>query len=131
MTNEEFLDNFYNIFNRAMNFSEKARSEGLLALEEDIESDKVDNRDIFEYGMRFTLDGTDKGIIDKILSNLIEQHSDPFELCYKKVQIEAVLSIQAGDNPRVMLASMASHIGNPELLEIEKLLSGDIELLPG
>jgi len=109
MTYDEFLKNFYIILKRAMEFSLKARREGILALDEVLEEEKVDNRDIFEYGMRFAIDGTETDIIEKILSNIINQEKDNFSRTLKNIQKEAVLSIQRGDNTRVLLALINSH----------------------
>ena len=125
MTHDEFIKDFHVIFRRAMNFAEKARREGLLALEEDIDSGKVDNRDIFEYGMRFVIDGTEKELIDKILSNIIDQEKDDFSKALKIIQKEAVLSIQSGDNPRILLAVLNSYtdipLNDPEFDKLSKI----------
>lgn len=122
MTNDEFYEEFYVIYRRAIDFAERARREGLLALEKDIFSDKAENRDIFEYGMRFVVDGTDKELIDKILSNIINQEKDDFSKTLKTIQKEAVLSIQSGDNPRILLAILNSYtnipLNDPELKKV-------------
>ena len=122
MTYDEFLKNFYIILKRAMEFSFKARREGLLALDEVLEEEKVDNRDIFEYGMRFTIDGTDKDVIDNILTNIINQEKDNFSRTLKNIQKEAVLSIQGGHNTRILLAFINSHtdipLNDPEFKKI-------------
>ena len=113
MTYDEYESDFYAILRRAMNFAEKARREGLLVLEEELDSEKADKRDIFEYGMRFVIDGTDKELIDKILSNIVNQEKDEFSKTLKNIQKEAVLSIQNGDNPMVLIAVLNSYTGIP------------------
>jgi flagellar motor component MotA len=60
MTHEEFVKKYIEFAARALKLSEKARREGLLALEEESDQEKIDNRDIFEYGLRFVIDGTEK-----------------------------------------------------------------------
>ena len=122
MNRQEFIESVAKIFKKADSASQKARKEGLLALEEDIDEVLAGERDIFEYGMRWVIDGTDKEVIDRILSNLIAQLTDPFETLLKTIQKETVLSIQSGDNPRIMVAFMASHISNSDLRELERLL---------
>jgi len=113
MNDDEYLKALYAVFVRAMADSEKARREGLLALEESIDDDKVPNRDIFEYGMRFVVDGTDPSDIDKILSNIVKQEKDERRLLLKTIQKEAVLSIQKGDNPRITFLLMNSYTDIP------------------
>jgi len=108
MTHEEFVKNYNEIVERALKFNEKARREGLLSLEDDVDMEKINDRDIFEYGMRLAIDGTDLQIIDGILSNIINQEKDEYNRILKNIQKEAVLSLQAGDNPRILYLQMNS-----------------------
>jgi len=108
MTHEEFVKNYNEIVERALKFNEKARREGLLSLEDDVDMEKINDRDIFEYGMQLTIDGTDPQIIDGILSNIINQEKDEYIRILKNIQKEAVLSLQAGDNPRILYLQMNS-----------------------
>jgi flagellar motor component MotA len=108
MNRDEFVKRYYEIAKRALAFSEKARKKGLLALEEESDQEKVNNRDIFEYGLRFVVDGTDAQIIEGILSNIIEQEKDESLKTLKNIQKEAVLQIQAGSNPRLLQAMLNS-----------------------
>jgi flagellar motor component MotA len=101
--------NKYEIIDRAMTFSKIARREGLLYLEERLDLEKVDSRDIFEYGMRFAVDGTEEGLIDKILSNIVNQEKDEELKLLKTMQKEAVLSLQRGDNSYILFAIMTSY----------------------
>ena len=102
MNNEEFKERYYKIVERAMFFSEKGRREGLLALEEDIDEEKFLQRDIFEFGMRLVVDGTDAEIIRGLLENIIRREKNEDERTLKEMQLEALLSIQACDNPRIL-----------------------------
>jgi len=108
MTHEEFVKNYNEIVERALKFNEKARREGLLSLEDDVDMEKINDRDIFEYGMRLAIDGTDLQTIDGILSNIINQEKDEYIRILKNIQKEAVLSLQAGDNPRILYLQMNS-----------------------
>jgi flagellar motor component MotA len=108
MTHEEFVKNYNEIVERALKFNEKARREGLLSLEDDADMEKINDRDIFEYGMQLAIDGTDLQIIDGILSNIINQEKDEYICILKNIQKEAVLSLQAGDNPRILYLKMNS-----------------------
>jgi flagellar motor component MotA len=108
MNRDEFVKRYYEIAKRALAFSEKARKEGLLALEEDIDQEKVNNRDIFEYGLRFVIDGVDAIFIRNILSNIIEQEKDESMKTLKNIQMEAVLQIQSGTHPYLLQAMLNS-----------------------
>ena len=108
MNHDEFLIKYSETVTRAFKFSEKARREGLLALEDALDEDKVSNRDIFEYGMRFVVDGTDGIVIRSILENITRQENDKYKKEIMSIQVEAVLSIQAGDNPRILFYKLNS-----------------------
>ncbi|GHV51616.1 hypothetical protein AGMMS49579_07310 [Spirochaetia bacterium] len=109
MTHDEFVKKYNDIVERALTFAKKARREGLLALDEEADQDRIDERDIFEYGIRFVVDGTHAEIVEKILSNIIKQEKDENMLILKTIQKEAALSIQAGDNPRMMYHLLNSY----------------------
>jgi flagellar motor component MotA len=109
MTHDEFVKNYTEIVEHAMNYAEKARREGLLALEEELDQEKIDNRDVFEYGMRFVVDGTDAEIIEKLLSNIIKQEKDEELRTLKTIQKEAALMIQCGANPALMCSVLNSY----------------------
>ena len=113
MNHEEFVKRYYEIAVRALTFSEKARREGLLALEELADQEKVNNRDIFEYGMRLVVDGFGKELIEKILSNIIAQEKDEQWRLLKTIQNEAVLAIQEGTNPRILAFLLNSYTDMP------------------
>jgi flagellar motor component MotA len=120
MNRDEFVKKYYEIVSRAMEFSEKARREGLLALEEETDEERINDRDIFEYGMRFVIDGTDQEVIDKILSNIINQEKDENTRTLKTIQKEAVLRIQSGENPRMLYYLLNSYT-DISLREEEKM----------
>ena len=109
MSNDEYTKALYAIIERALIASEKARREGLLALEEDMDLDKVPTRDIFEYGMRFVVDGTDNSLIDRILSNIVKQEKDEQKLILKTIQKEALLAVQEGMHPQMLAVLLNSH----------------------
>jgi flagellar motor component MotA len=111
MNHAEFNENYYQIAERALRFNDKARREGFLSLEDVIDSKKADERDIFEYGLCFAVDGVDAEVIDIILSNIVNQEQDEQLRLLKTIQKEAVLSIQAGTNGRIMLAVLNSLTG--------------------
>jgi flagellar motor component MotA len=55
-----------------------------------------------EYGLRFVVDGTDASIIRDILSLIIKQEEDKYTRLLMELKMEAVLSIQCGDNTRII-----------------------------
>ena len=101
------------VIEQALAVSIKARREGLLALESLLDNDKIINRDIFHYGLRFVVDGTDYEVINELLSNLIKQDTDKFSVLLKTIQKRAVLSIQSGDNPRMLAYILNSYTDIP------------------
>jgi flagellar motor component MotA len=109
MTRDEFVKRYYEVSGRALAMAEKARREGLLVLEEELDQETIDNRDIFEYGLRFVVDGMDREIIDKILSNIIKQEKDEQAQQLKNIQKEAVLMIQEGLNPELLYVLLNSY----------------------
>jgi flagellar motor component MotA len=109
MTRDEFMQEYTNVVGRALAFAEKSRRQGLLALEEEMDEEKFNERDVFEYGLRFVVDGTDKESIEKILSNLVNQEKDEYKRILKTMQKEAVLMIQDGTNPRVLYSVINSY----------------------
>ena len=102
MTHDEFITEYYRVAARAIQLSDKARREGLLAMEDIIDKEKMMQRDILEYGVRFVVDGTDGSLLKNILSNIIEQEDDKYTRQLMTIKAEAVLSLQAGDNTRIM-----------------------------
>jgi flagellar motor component MotA len=110
MHSGDFVKEYKNLVERAVIMSEKARREGLLALEKMIDEDKYIKRDIFEYGIRLTVDGTDAEFINRLLTNVIEQETDKEKKLYKTLQKEAVLAIQGGWNTRMLVLLLNSYV---------------------
>jgi len=113
MKKEEFEKEFYDILKRAMFCAEKARYENLLSLEDIIDHEKEGNRDIFEYGLRFVVDGTDAEWLDKMLSNIVNQEKDELKFILKTIQKEAVLFLQCGYSPYHLAAHLNSYTDIP------------------
>jgi flagellar motor component MotA len=127
MTRDEFVTQYTEIVLLALQCSEKARREGLLALEDELDQEIMDEWDIFKYGLRLVVDGTDPEIIEKILSNMANQEKDEYTAILKNIQKEAILSIRKGNNTRVTYMILNSYtditfkedevpkrMGNPE-----------------
>jgi flagellar motor component MotA len=110
---EKFVAAYFDFLDFALSNAVRARSEGLLALEDYIDSEEAANREIFHYGMRFAVDGVDPEIIDKMLSRIISQEKDPYKSLLKTIEKETVLEIQAGRNPRLLFALLHAYVDIP------------------
>jgi flagellar motor component MotA len=112
MNKTELASEFKIIFEKAMYCSEKARREGLLALDEFLESneDKLYKKCVFEVGIRLVVDGVDRSIVEKILTNIINLETDSDKKLLKNIEKEAVLSIQAGDNSYILTLLLYSYV---------------------
>ena len=108
MNYDEFVKSYYEIAKRALILAKKAMKNGLLSLEDEIDKEKADDRDILEYGLRFVIIGTDWEWIDKLLSNIIQQEKDEYLLMLKNIQKKTVFSIYEGWNPRIMYTHLNS-----------------------
>jgi len=110
MNRKEFIEQYAKIVSLTAQYNEIARREGILSLSDHFEDLPVDDdRDIFKYGIRFAIDGTASDIIDKILTNIINQEKDEEKRLLKTLQKEAVLMIQQGYNTRIMFAILNSY----------------------
>jgi flagellar motor component MotA len=110
MNNDEFNVRYNNIVERALLFSETARREGLLALEDLIDEKKFLQRDIFELGIRLILDLAENTLLDKILTNIINLEENNDEKILKNIQKDAVMGVLNGDNPRLLIILLNSHV---------------------
>jgi len=91
-------------------FSENARKEGLLALEDSVDKDLLQDRNnLFEYGISFVIDGTDYTLIEKILRNIQSLKEQSYtQKIIDNICIEGVLAIQRGDHPNYILRLLDS-----------------------
>jgi flagellar motor component MotA len=113
MSYDEFAEVYFRVLALAFSWSMKARREGLLALEDVLDPEKFENREILEYGIQWVVDGIDPEIINKILSNVIAHEKDPYKALLKTVEKEAVLSIQQGHNTHITIHLMSSLVDIP------------------
>ncbi|MDR0313116.1 MAG: hypothetical protein LBI14_05930 [Treponema sp.] len=125
MTRKEFFNKYDEFVSLAMACSEKARREGFLALEEELDLDKINERDIFYLGLSLAIDRVDKEIIEKILSNIVKQERDEYMLLLKDIQKEAVFSIHEGFNPRLLATLLLSYLTKEEADEIVRRILRD------
>lgn len=103
--------------------SEKARFEGLLAIEDDIHDYA---HPFFKLGMQLVVDGTDPEIIESVLrARLFSACKKGKDLLEQIIIIDAVLSIQSGDNPRIIMAKCFSYFGD-DADEIQQKFISDV-----
>jgi flagellar motor component MotA len=113
MNHAEFVFAYYETVRRALEYNEKTRREGILALEEELEY--MGKTDFFKYALGLVVDGVDGSIIREILNNFVEREHDPYKKMLKQVQTEAAVCIQNGENPShlpLRLYSMVDIPGN-------------------
>lgn len=110
MNSEDFVKEYHEIAERALKLAEKARREGFLVIDELIDEDKYDQRDVMELGLRLVVDGLDSAFVDKVLTNIINLETDNEIKVLKTIKKEAVLSLQAGNHPRLMAVLLNSYV---------------------
>jgi len=111
MEQREFLVKAKSVIEQAMAFCEKARWEGLLALEGDLD-DKICK--FAETGLRMLVDGHGACDINKVLTNMIALETDGDERRLKAMWKDAVQHIHEGNNPRILMACLFSHLCDEE-----------------
>jgi flagellar motor component MotA len=107
----------------AVYYSETARRKGLLALDDILNRQAIAERDIFEYGIPFVIDGEDPAFIDSVLSNLVLHETDPARRNLLNAKKTAVLSLQAGDNPRILAKKLCSFFDR----DIERIVQEELD----
>ena len=110
MDSKEFALQFREIWKLAVSWAEISRRKGLLHLEDLLEKEKVAQRDIFHFGLRFSVDGVDAAFVNKILSNIINLETDKEARILKTIQKEAVLGIHKGMNLRCFEELLKSYV---------------------
>jgi hypothetical protein len=131
MNQTEFEKKYHEIVTHAALCLAKYHREGLYSLEDEMDFNKVKERDIFEYGLQLLIDRLDKEYIDEILSNIInqEQKIDEKERVLNIIKKRAVLLIHDKVTPRVLRAILNSFTAIN--LDKDKLRQDDIIDFPG
>ena len=108
------------IITKLMTMSEKARREGLLALEEELED--LDD-EFMKKGMRLVVDGTDAEIIRTLMENELSQMQD------RHIAKIGILSLWASSAPAVgMMGTVIGLIGMLKNLEDKAALGPNMAL---
>jgi flagellar motor component MotA len=113
MTRDEFIVEYQKLAPRIVQLYETSQKNGLLSLEEMMDVEKVKQRDILEYSIRFIIYGMDRKKKKKILSNIIRQEEDKYTRLLMEIKKEAALQLQEGLNPRCFVVLLNSYTDIP------------------
>jgi len=117
----EFVHSIYEM-------SEKARREGILALEDDLD-EKVDTSETpvwerLKYRLvRMMVDGIECNALSDVANTLMQSaivQASEFNETMCIIALLGVLAIQSGDNPRVMLMRVLANLGFDGEREFQK-----------
>ena len=111
MNKDEFVEKYSSLVKLVTNRIEKAIKNGLLSLEDDLDLEKILERDILEYGTMLVCNGYDADVINEILSNIISQEKDEYTRLFKNIQSEAVYCINIGSDIKLMYYMLNSLSG--------------------
>jgi TPR repeat protein len=124
---DTFLQAYMKIFDKAVFMSKLSRQSGLLALENLIDKDKIkealavrppitanspqlDIKDVFEAGLQLIVDGTDKEIVEKQLTGIIDNEKDEEEKLLKTIEKTAILELQNGESTASLRLALHSYL---------------------
>ncbi|MCL2282117.1 MAG: DUF4116 domain-containing protein [Fibromonadales bacterium] len=111
---EAFEKEFKRVYYRLSYFSECSRREGILALENCLDKEKIAAGDIMEAGVMMCTDGMDKKIIEEYMDSWIEANcTGPlgyYERILASVIKTGVLAVQAGENSTVTKIKLLSKV---------------------
>ncbi len=105
------------LIEKMIHLSDKARRQGLLSLEEDIE---VLPYRLMRRGLQFVVDGTYPKLISEILERTILLSNDtPEKIMENCIIAVGILGIQELYNPRILRENLQSFMGNIIVPEYE------------
>jgi len=110
MTNEQFVNEFKKIFERAMLLSEETRRKGIDILKDYTDVNRSNQNNIMEFGLKLIYDKIHCHVVDSVLSNIINMENDNQKKILKTVQKTAVLAIQQGYNKIVLALLLSSFV---------------------
>jgi len=113
---------------RAVRMSELTRREGCFALESHLAAD-AEEHDLFEYGLSLLVDPDFQNSGDKyvaaVLGKMVERETDPVQRNIAAAKREAILSIHAGENTRVLIMKLLAYFDKDIAKAIEDELLRD------
>jgi len=123
MEQKKLTEQTAHIVQRAFNFNQNARKNGIAELKSSIDINRLSYRDVFEYGIQLCVNGVDSQRLDDILSNLVKLEQNEEIKRLKTIQKEAVLHIQKGFNSSLLLCKLLSYVKKDELDEVLGFIS--------
>jgi len=108
MTHDEFIVEYRKLAPRIFELFETSGKCGLLALEKMVDGEKVSQRDILEYSIRWIVNMMDQNLLERILSNIIQQEDDKYTRRLMEIKKEAALGLQQELNIRSYLLLLNS-----------------------
>ena len=121
----DFVNCYYKLAKTVYQFSEKARREDLLSIEDEIE---LLGDDLFRKGLWQAVCGTDSAVLRNLLEISLDHEHDYYRNKLMEIAIEGVLGIQSGDSTFILLIKLNSMVkikDNPIDAAFVKLLAGD------
>jgi flagellar motor component MotA len=94
---------------KALKYLDKACREGLESIKDYLDEELISKKDMFEYGLSLMFKGVDGKMLKTTLECELGKNANIISRDLYLAQIDAVLSIQRGDNPRILLALLLSH----------------------
>ena len=125
MEYKEFITKTATTVKRANDLNKHSRKEGLAELIEAIDAQKLQNRDIFEFGIQLAADGAELEYIDTVLLNLIKTEQDDTARRLKIIKKEAIICIQKGLNSWLLLNSLFALMNNNERKDVQNILKDE------
>jgi flagellar motor component MotA len=108
---------------RAYEISEICRRDGPFGIEKHLNNDGIAAKDVFEYGLCLIVECWNYEDIDKDLTMLIANETDPVQKNIALAKKDAVKMIYDGDNPRIIRATLLAYFDN----EVEKYFLSELD----
>jgi len=126
MNQKTFAQRTAQVVQRAYDLNIKGRKQGLSGLINNIDTEGLKNRDVFELGIQLLSDGVNPDFINNTLSNMINIEQNEFIRRLKTIQKEAVLRIHEGLNSWLLLHILLSYVSENEKKDIQGLLKDEV-----
>jgi Mg/Co/Ni transporter MgtE len=110
MNRKKFVAQYTHFVQIAMKLAQKAKRNGIEALEDETE-DIEEAEKVFKEGLRLIVDKTDPALVDEILTNTITHEKNKYIRLYKTIQKRSVLGIQSGESYHILYKVLCSLAG--------------------
>jgi len=110
MTQNDYFNAYNELEIRAYMLADKAKKHGIPSLEGEIDREKIRQKNPFELGLQLLCWGKDSADISLVLDGFINIEKDPEQKILNRIAKEAILGIQAGLNPGLLVRQLNSHV---------------------